>query len=41
MTIDLPERTHHVKRHAIFHDYRDELMDALRQHGQEATMAIA
>jgi NitT/TauT family transport system ATP-binding protein len=40
MTINLPDRTHSVKRHAIFHDYRDELMDLLRQHGQEA-LAIA
>jgi NitT/TauT family transport system ATP-binding protein len=40
MTIDLPHRTHSVKRHSVFHDYRDELMDLLRQHGQEA-LAIA
>jgi NitT/TauT family transport system ATP-binding protein len=40
MTINLPHRTHSVKRHSVFHDYRDELMDLLRQHGQEA-LAIA
>lgn len=39
--IDLPERTHHVKRHSIFHDYRDELMELLRGHAQEAALAIA
>jgi NitT/TauT family transport system ATP-binding protein len=39
MTINLPDRTHVVKRHSIFHDYRDELMDLLRQHGQEAVAA--
>lgn len=39
MKINLPERTHRVKRHSIFHDYRDELMDLLRQHGQEAMLA--
>ena len=36
MTIHLPERSHTVKRHSVFHDYRDELMDLLRRHGQEA-----
>ncbi|EKQ70968.1 ABC-type nitrate/sulfonate/bicarbonate transport system, ATPase component [Leptolyngbyaceae cyanobacterium JSC-12] len=41
MVIKLPERTHHVKRHSVFHDYRDELMDLLRRHGQEAVMATA
>lgn len=40
MTIKLPERSHQVKRQAVFHDYRDELMDLLRSHGQEA-IAIA
>lgn len=40
MTIHLPERSHMVKRHSIFHDYRDELMDLLRRHGQEA-LAVA
>jgi NitT/TauT family transport system ATP-binding protein len=39
MVIDLPERTHHIKRQSIFHDYRDELMDLLRKHGQEALSA--
>jgi len=39
ITIDLPDRTHTVKRHSIFHDYRDELMDLMRRHGQEALAA--
>ncbi|MBD2039885.1 ABC transporter ATP-binding protein [Microcoleus sp. FACHB-672] len=39
MTIKLPERSYNVKRHSIFHDYRDELMDVLRRHGQEALVA--
>jgi NitT/TauT family transport system ATP-binding protein len=39
MTVNLPDRSHVVKRHSIFHDYRDELMDLLRQHGQEAVAA--
>jgi NitT/TauT family transport system ATP-binding protein len=38
--INLPDRTHMVKRHATFHDYRDELMDLLRKHGQEAIAAV-
>ncbi|MBH8564985.1 ABC transporter ATP-binding protein [Nostoc sp. CENA67] len=33
MTINLPERSPMIKRHSTFHDYRDELMDLLRQHG--------
>jgi NitT/TauT family transport system ATP-binding protein len=37
--INLPQRTHAVKRHSTFHDYRDELMELLRGHGQEALMA--
>jgi NitT/TauT family transport system ATP-binding protein len=41
ITIKLPERMHHVKRHPIFHDYRDELMELLRSHGQEALAAAA
>ena len=41
MVIKLPERSHAVKRHAIFHDYRDELMDLLRKHGQEAVAVAA
>jgi NitT/TauT family transport system ATP-binding protein len=40
MTINLPDRSHTVKRHSIFHDYRDELMDLLRKHGQEAVAAV-
>ena len=40
ISINLPERTHQIKRHSTFHDYRDELMDLLRGHGQEA-LAIA
>lgn len=39
IVVKLPERTHHVKRNSIFHDYRDELMDLLRRHGQEAVLA--
>jgi NitT/TauT family transport system ATP-binding protein len=41
MTINLPDRSHTVKRHTVFHDYRDELMDLLRKHGQEAVAAVA
>lgn len=41
ITIKLPERNHSVKRNAIFHDYRDELMELLRLHGQEASAAVA
>jgi NitT/TauT family transport system ATP-binding protein len=33
--ITLPDRAASVKRHAIFQDYRDELMSLLRQHGTE------
>lgn len=40
IAINLPERTHQIKRDSTFHDYRDELMDLLRGHGQEA-LAIA
>lgn len=40
MSIHLPERSHMVKRHATFHDYRDELMELMRSHGQEA-LAVA
>ncbi|MBW4466919.1 MAG: ABC transporter ATP-binding protein [Pegethrix bostrychoides GSE-TBD4-15B] len=39
--VNLPERSHSVKRHSTFHDYRDELMDLLRAHGQEAVAAVA
>ncbi len=39
MVVNLPERTHHVKRHPVFHDYRDELMHLLRGQGQEAALA--
>lgn len=41
LTINLPTRSHAVKRHSVFHDYRDELMDLLRQHGREASLALA
>jgi len=41
MVIDLPERSAHVKRHSIFHDYRDELMDLMRQQGKEGLLPIA
>ena len=37
--IKLPDRTQNVKRQTVFHDYRDELMDLLRGHGQEALVA--
>ncbi|WP_390883224.1 ABC transporter ATP-binding protein [Kovacikia minuta] len=40
IVVKLPERSHHVKRHTTFHDYRDELMELLRKHGQEA-IAVA
>ncbi|GAB1538494.1 ABC transporter ATP-binding protein [Scytonema sp. NUACC21] len=39
ITINLPDRSPTIKRHSIFHDYRDELMDLLRQHGKEAAAA--
>ncbi len=39
MKIHLPDRSSAVKRNTIFHDYRDELMDLLRQHGKEAVAA--
>ncbi|MBW4417800.1 MAG: ABC transporter ATP-binding protein [Myxacorys californica WJT36-NPBG1] len=39
MSIKLPERTQHVKRNSTFHDYRDELMEIMRGHGQEALIA--
>jgi NitT/TauT family transport system ATP-binding protein len=39
ISIKLPHRTHTVKRHSTFHDYRDELMDLMRRHGQEAVLA--
>ncbi|PPS43333.1 ABC transporter ATP-binding protein [Chroococcidiopsis sp. TS-821] len=41
LVINLPHRSHTVKRHSSFHDYRDELMELLRRHGQEAVAAIA
>ncbi len=40
MSINLPDRNLSIKRHTKFHDYRDELMDLMRKHGQEA-VAIA
>jgi NitT/TauT family transport system ATP-binding protein len=40
MTIRLPERSSSVKRHSSFHNYRDELMDLMRQHGKEALAAV-
>ncbi|MGA7934142.1 MAG: ABC transporter ATP-binding protein [Kovacikia sp.] len=40
IVVRLPERSHAVKRHSAFHDYRDELMELLRKHGQEA-LAVA
>ncbi|MEG4444460.1 ABC transporter ATP-binding protein [Microcoleus sp. AT9_B5] len=41
MSINLPDRTPTVKRNTKFHDYRDELMDLMRKHGQEAVAAAA
>jgi NitT/TauT family transport system ATP-binding protein len=41
IVVKLPERSHAVKRHAIFHDYRDELMELMRKHGQEAVAVAA
>lgn len=41
IAINLPNHSHTVKRHSIFHDYRDELMELLRKHGQEAVAAVA
>ncbi|WP_019501684.1 ABC transporter ATP-binding protein [Pseudanabaena sp. PCC 6802] len=38
LRIDLPHRTSDIKRHHRFYDYRDELMNLLRQHGQEAAI---
>lgn len=40
ISINLPERTSTIKRNSTFHDYRDELMDLMRGHGQE-TLALA
>lgn len=37
--VELPHRDHTVKRHHRFHAYRDELMNLLRLHGQEALAA--
>jgi NitT/TauT family transport system ATP-binding protein len=36
LKINLPARDQSVKRDTTFHDYRDELMNLLRAHGQEA-----
>lgn len=41
IVVNLPERSHHVKRHPVFHDYRDELMELLRKHGKEAVESTA
>lgn len=38
--VNLPHRTHTIKRQTVFHDYRDELMDLLRRHGQEALAVV-
>jgi NitT/TauT family transport system ATP-binding protein len=40
INVNLPNRSPAVKRHSSFHDYRDELMDLLRQHGQEALALV-
>ncbi|WP_295615849.1 ABC transporter ATP-binding protein [Chamaesiphon sp. GL140_3_metabinner_50] len=39
LTINLAERGADAKRHAIFQDYRDELMGLLRQYGAEGLVA--
>ncbi len=39
MSITLPDRNVTVKRHSIFHDYRDELMELLRGNPQSAIAA--
>lgn len=39
ISINLPDRTTAVKRHAIFQDHRDELMGLLRQYGAESLMS--
>ena len=39
MSITLPNRNVTVKRHSIFHDYRDELMELLRGNPLEAIAA--
>ena len=41
MVIRLPERSAAVKRHVVFQDYREELMQLLRKHGQEAVAVAA
>jgi NitT/TauT family transport system ATP-binding protein len=41
MSIHLPNRTPAIKRHSKFHDYRDELIDLMRTHGNEAIADIA
>jgi NitT/TauT family transport system ATP-binding protein len=38
--IELPDRTAGIKRHAIFQDYRDELMGLLRQYGTEDLASV-
>ena len=37
ITVNLPDRSFAVKRLSVFHDYRDQLMELLRQHGREST----
>jgi NitT/TauT family transport system ATP-binding protein len=39
LKINLPGRSHQVKRNPIFHDYRDELMELLRSPKQDAITA--
>jgi NitT/TauT family transport system ATP-binding protein len=39
--IRLPDRTHHVKRKTVFQDYRDELMDLLRDRESVEVLAVA
>jgi NitT/TauT family transport system ATP-binding protein len=35
MKINLPNRRPEIKHHQVFRDYRDELMEFLRQHGRD------
>jgi NitT/TauT family transport system ATP-binding protein len=38
LKINLPQRNREIKRHGVFHDYRDELMGLLRSYGQEVCL---
>jgi NitT/TauT family transport system ATP-binding protein len=41
IVVNLPERSSFIKRQTVFHDYKDELMDLMRSHGQEAITVAA